>query len=133
MLPCDEVGSQAGFASWVGRLSDDKQCTYWWIVNGDKVLGGIALRHESHPLVSQAGHIGYGIRPSARGQGLATWAVARVVEEAHMLGMEQVLAVCRSHNTASARTIDRQGGVLEETPQESTVLRYWIPTNPPRV
>ncbi|GAB3555451.1 GNAT family N-acetyltransferase [Arthrobacter tumbae] len=133
LLPGDDVKSQAGFAAWVGRLTDDQQCTYWWIVESDKVLGGIALRHESHPLVSQSGHLGYGIRLSARGKGVATWAVARVVEEAHKLGIDEVLAVCQSYNTASAKTIERQGGILDKTSQESAVLRYWIGTSPPRV
>ncbi len=133
LLPDDEVRSPAGFASWVRRLSDDKQCTYWWIVEGDRVLGGIALRHASNPLIPRARHIGYGIRPSARGRGLATWAVGRIVEEARMLGIDRVLAVCEAHNTASARTIERQGGSLDKTSRQSDVLRYWIDTSLPRV
>lgn len=131
LLASDDVTSPLGFASWVTRLLDDEQCTYWWIAEGDEILGGIALRHASHLLIPRAGHIGYGIRPSARGRGLATWAVGQIVEKAHMLGMNQVLAICASSNTASMKTLERQGGVLDETAHESAVRRYWIQTKPP--
>lgn len=132
LLPGDDVASSLGFLSWVERLSDDKQCLYWWITEGNHVLGGIALRHASHPLIPRAGHIGYGIRPSARGRGLATWAVARVLEEAYVLGMNRILAICESDNTASVKTLERQGGTADTAPQEGAVRRYWIETNPPR-
>lgn len=129
LVPTDDVGSPDGFKSWVDRLVTDKHCTYWWITERNDVLGGIALRHSSHPLVPRAGHLGYGIRPSARGRGLAAWAVARTVEQAHILGMERVLAVCEVDNIQSAKTLERQGGELEKTSPQSAVLRYWIKTN----
>jgi predicted acetyltransferase len=47
-------------------------------VEGDRVPGGIAMRHELDDVLLHAGgHIGYGIRPSARRRGLATWALGR--------------------------------------------------------
>ncbi len=66
LAPADDVGSPVGFAAWVTRLIDDAQCTYKWITEDDEVLGGIALRHTFDDHVSWAGHIGFGIRPSAR-------------------------------------------------------------------
>lgn len=124
----DDVVSADSFASWVGRLSNDKHCSYWWITEGEAVLGGIALRHSTHALVPRAGHLGYGIRPSARGRGLATWAVARIVGQARALSMDRILAICEVDNRASAKTLERQGGVLDEASQEGPVLRYWIQT-----
>jgi predicted acetyltransferase len=50
-------------------------CRYWWIVEDGRVLGAIALRHELNERLIQLGHIGYGIQPSARWRGLATWAL----------------------------------------------------------
>jgi predicted acetyltransferase len=82
----------------------------------------------SHELDDRTGHIGYGIRPSARGRGLATWALAAVLEEARRRGMDRVLLVCADENAASTRTIERNGGVLAEvrvTPR-GTTRRYWI-------
>lgn len=128
LLPADEVDSPVGFAAWVARLTGEARCTYRWIVDGETVLGGIALRHGFDDFVSRAGHIGYGIRPSARRRGLATWALGRMLDEARLLGMDRVLVVCEAGNTASAKTIERQGGVLEEA--QATALgsswRYWL-------
>src|SRR4051812_12258889 len=41
----DDVRSPDGFAAWVSRCERDSDCLYRWIVEGDRVLGGIALRH----------------------------------------------------------------------------------------
>ncbi|QGN47262.1 GNAT family N-acetyltransferase [Micromonospora sp. WMMD558] len=125
LLPSDEVDTPAGFAAWVARLADVTppdagrgHCTYRWIVDGDRVLGGIALRHGPDDLVRRIGHIGYGIRPSARRRGLATWALGEMLGEARALGPDRLLVVCAADNVASARTIERHGGVLESV-QES--------------
>jgi hypothetical protein len=75
--PCGEVDSPAGFAARITRLADH-QCTYWWILETGRVLGGIALRHGTSDYLRWAGHVGFGIRPSARGRGLATWAPGRI-------------------------------------------------------
>ena len=88
------------------------------------MLGGIALRHE----LSDLGHIGYGIRPSARRRGLATWALGRMLGEARLLGLDRVLVICAVDNIASAKTIERHGGVLEDVRETElgTARRYWI-------
>lgn len=136
LSPTDEVDSPAGFATWVTRLTDESEqagrapCTYRWIVEDDRVLGGIALRHGFGEFVQSAGHIGYGIRPSARRRGLATWALGRILEEARMLGMEKVLLVCAADNIASIKTIERHGGTLEgiQDTDLGPARRYWIKT-----
>jgi predicted acetyltransferase len=139
LRPSDEVDSPAGFAAWVARLAaqeDTSQppepgrvhCTYRWIMADGQVLGGIALRHEFSDFVWRTGHVGYGIRPSARRRGLATWALGQMLGEARTLGLDRVLIVCEAGNVASAKTIERQGGVLEEVraTELGTVRRYWI-------
>ena len=134
LLPTDEVKSEAGFAVWVARLAEDStQCTYRWIIEGDYVLGGIALRHEFNNVVQWAGHIGFGIRPSARRRGLASWALGRMVKEARVLGMDRLLLVCEAGNNASAKTIERHGGILEDegAGQNSAAWRYWIGVTEP--
>ncbi|MEU1646927.1 GNAT family N-acetyltransferase [Micromonospora zamorensis] len=136
----DEVRSSEGFAAWVTRLADQSDpaqpldaarvpCTYRWIAEDDRVLGGIALRHELNDhLLRVAGHIGYGIRPSARGRGLATWALGRMLAQARALGLDRVLLVCEAGNVASSRTIERCGGVLEGILDTDLgpARRYWI-------
>lgn len=139
LRPSDEVTSPAGFAAWVARLTDQSdpakpldgrvRCTYRWIVEGDEVLGGIALRHELDDfLLRVGGHIGYGVRPSARRRGIASWALGRMLDEARRLGLGRVLVTCEVDNAASARTIMRNGGVLEDIrdTELGTVRRYWI-------
>lgn len=130
LAPADEVDSTAGFAAWTARLADESErATFRWIVEDDRVLGGIALRHEFTDYVRWAGHIGFGIRPSARRRGLATWALGRMLDEARGLGMDGVLVVCATDNVASARTIERLGGVFDEVrdTEHGLVRRYWIP------
>jgi len=124
LAPSDEVDSAAGFAAWIARLNESK-ATFRWIVEDDRVLGGIALRHEFDDYVRWAGHLGFGIRPSARRRGLATWAIDRMLEEAET---DRVLVVCATDNLASARTIERAGGVFEEVrdTEYGPVRRYWI-------
>ena len=132
LLTTDDVDSPAGFAAWVERLAgESERCTYRWIIGGDHVLGGIALRHEGNDILPWAGHIGYGIRPSARRRGLATWALGRMVCEARALGMDRLLAVCEAENRASAKTIERLGGILEDDARHRPVRRYWIGTGEP--
>jgi predicted acetyltransferase len=137
--PSDEVDSSDGFAAWVARLADQSdpaktidvgkhRCTYRWIVECDRVLGAIALRYGRSDYVQWAGHIGYGIRPSARRRGLATWAVGGMLDEARALGLERLLVVCAADNVASVKTIERCGGVLEgiRDTKFGPARRYWI-------
>ncbi len=123
LLATDEVRTPAGFSAWVARLTTDENCTYRWIVEDGVVLGGIALRHGEGEVVRRAGHIGYGIRPAARGRGLGTWALGEMLAEAARRGTDHVVLVCAAGNTASARTIERHGGILENVGE---VRRYRI-------
>jgi len=133
----DDLDSPDGFGSWVqdqlrlthppgGPCPPEQHASPRWIVEDGQVLGGIALRHifdDDH------GHIGYGVRPSARRRGLASWALAQMLNEARgALTVDRVLIVCEADNVASARTIERNGGVLEGVRDGShgAVRRYWI-------
>jgi predicted acetyltransferase len=137
----DDVVSPAGFSAWVTRLisaSDPRtvddptapRCIYRWIVDGDEVLGGIALRHGDSDLIRWAGHVGYGIRPSARRRGHATWALGNILNDARLLGMNRVLLVCDADNKASAATIERNRGLFEsiQVTEHGPARRYWIDT-----
>ena len=141
LRPGDEVRTPAGFADWVARLHRQADpavspaagwvhCSYWWVVESGEVLGAIALRHwlNDH-LLQVGGHIGYGIRPAARGRGLATWAVSQVLPHARALALDRVLITCAVDNAASARVIERSGGVVEDVRGTGSeqVRRYWVP------
>ncbi len=136
----DDVDSPEGFALWVTRLRREADpaippgegrvhATYWWIAESDIYLGAITLRHAlTDFLVRAAGHIGYSVRPSERGRGLATWALRSVLPEARSLGLQRVLVTCDDTNVASARTIENAGGVLEDMrdTELGRTRRYWI-------
>ncbi|MFI6327904.1 GNAT family N-acetyltransferase [Micromonospora chersina] len=62
-----------------------------------------AVRHEDGFGLRVGGHIGYGIRPSARRRGLTTWVLGRMLEEARGVGLHRLLVTCADGNVASAR------------------------------
>ena len=135
--PGDDVHSPEGFAAWVHertRLThpagapcpDEPHGSPRWLVEHGRVLGGFALRHRFDPL---RGHIGYGVRPSTRRRGLAAWALGEMLGEARAaLGVDRVLLVCAVDNVASARTIERNGGVFDDIQDTElgSIRRYWI-------
>ncbi|MBD3940904.1 GNAT family N-acetyltransferase [Microbacterium sp. NEAU-LLC] len=102
--------------------------TVWWIIDDadpSEVLGSIHLRHELNDLLlAEGGHIGYAVRPSARGRGVATAALELCLEEARRRGITRILLVCETDNSLSRRTILSAGGVLENT--HGIFERYWI-------
>ncbi|MFD2764799.1 GNAT family N-acetyltransferase [Micromonospora eburnea] len=140
LQPTDDVDSPEGFADWVGRLRDGADesrplpnglvpALYWWIVEGDEVLGAISLRLRLNDfLLNAGGHIGYGVRPSARRRGVATFALGAALAEAARRGIDPVLVTCDDSNVPSARTIERHGGVLEDVrdTELGRTRRYWI-------
>lgn len=92
-------------------------------------VGAVNIRHRLNAgLLRSGGHIGDGIRPSERGKGLGTSMIALALEECDKLGIKDVLMCCDDDNIASARTIEKNGGVLENkvTDDDRTVRRYWI-------
>jgi predicted acetyltransferase len=106
-------------------------CTYLWITEGPRYVGAIAYRHSLTPyLLNTGGHIGYGVRPSDRGRGAASWALKEMSARlAASPTTDRVLVTCEDSNTASAKTIERCGGVLEDVrvaEDGRNVRRYWI-------
>jgi len=142
----EDVTTPSGFAAWVQRLRDAEHaaeangivpCTYLWITEGTRYVGAIAFRHHLTPaLLNTGGHIGYGVRPSERGRGAASWALQEMCARlAAQEDLERVLLTCDDTNAASARTIERAGGVLEDkrTDADGRLFhRYWIDVSRPQ-
>ena len=78
-------------------------------------------------LLQEGGHIGYSIRPSARGKGLAKEQLRQGLQVAKSKNIKRVLVTCDEDNEASRRTILSAGGVYENTIDRSQ--RYWIDVN----
>ena len=96
----------------------------------DRLLGAVNIRHYlSDALLKEGGHIGDGIRPSERRRGYGTEIVRLALIECLKLGITRVLMTCDKDNVASAKTIIKNGGVLENefvNSEGNVEQRYWI-------
>lgn len=107
--------------------------TVFFLTDGKKILGAIDIRHFLNSgLARYGGHIGYGVRPSRRGKGLAVQMVKLAMPFMRSIGLEKVMICCKKDNGASAKTIINCGGVLEretevfEKGEKMTGQVYWV-------
>lgn len=134
LVEADDVRSLEGFRVFVDRVlaKEASNCddggTFRWIVEDGEVLGGIALRHEYTQDAEALGHVGYGLRPSARGRGLAAAALREMLYLAKARNMDRVALACFVDNVPSVKTIEHCGGVLNRivTTDRGEVGRYTI-------
>lgn len=105
--------------------------TTFWLIDGATFIGRLSLRHELNAnLIRFGGHIGYEIRPTKRQTGYGKLILRLGLVQARQRGLTRVLVTCDDTNLASARIIESNGGVLENTLQiEGRLIatrRYWI-------
>ena len=105
--------------------------TFWLVNAAQEILGVTNIRHELTPALREyGGHIGYGVRPSVRRRGHATELLRLSLVQARRLGINRVRVTCDCDNTASASTILRNGGELDDEVYLDAVghrvRRYWI-------
>jgi predicted acetyltransferase len=102
---------------------------YLWITDGDELVGFLRFTFTLNAnLLELGGHVGYSIRPSRRRQGHASRALGLALERARGRGIDRILVTCDDTNVASARTIESQGGQLEDV--RNGKRRYWIDLQP---
>ncbi len=93
-------------------------------------VGAVNIRHYLNDfLLMNGGHIGDGVRPSERRKGIATKMIGLALLECKKLGIEKVLMVCDKDNIGSAKSIQNNGGILEnEVADDEGIIeqRYWI-------
>ncbi|MCL2415291.1 MAG: GNAT family N-acetyltransferase [Defluviitaleaceae bacterium] len=104
--------------------------TYFGMHNGE-IIGTIQIRHKlNEHLMQSGGHIGYGIRPSERRKGYATQMLKLALDRCREMGIGAVLITCDKQNTASAKTIIKNGGIFEDEFVDihdgNTMQRYWV-------
>jgi len=97
-----------------------------------ELVGRASLRFELNEFFAErGGHVGYGVAPTQRRKGYASEILRQSLIILRAEGVERVLVTCGSDNVASARTIEKNGGVYESTvspaPDDPTeIRRYWI-------
>ena len=92
-------------------------------------VGAVNIRHYlNERLLLNGGHIGDGVRPSERRKGIATRMIGLALLECKKLGIQEVLMVCDKDNIGSAKSIQNNGGILENEVIVDGVVeqRYWI-------
>ena len=101
--------------------------TFLFGFDGTRIVGRVSIRHELNDfLLREGGHIGYVVVPEFRRRGYATAMLRRSLEiSRHDLGIDRVLLTCDDDNVASIRTIEKNGGVLENI-GTGPRRRYWI-------
>jgi predicted acetyltransferase len=131
----DELRDAEVFAAWVQLLLNFERGenlpegfvpgTSRWVAQDGRLVGFLSIRHDLNDNLREVGgHIGYAIRPSERRKGYATAATALALDDCRRRGIDRVLVTCDDTNVASARVIERNGGVLEDI--RGVKRRYWI-------
>ena len=105
---------------------------HFWMVAEAAFIGRVSVRHALNERLRRfSGHIGHEVRPSCRGCGFGHRALALGVAHLAARGVGEALLTCWDENAASARIIERAGGVMEDViprPEQPGALlrRYWV-------
>jgi predicted acetyltransferase len=106
--------------------------TFLFAFDRSRIVGRVAIRHRLNEfLLRVGGHIGYVVVPEFRRQGYATAMLRGSIDIAYRsLGITRVLVTCDDDNLGSIRTIEKNGGVLENVVTGPDLgkpkRRYWI-------
>lgn len=105
------------------------KATIFFLVDDERILGAIHLRHELNDfLLNTGGHIGYGVRKSERHKGYGHKMLSLLLTKLKALDYTKVLLTCDDDNLSSSKTIEKNGGILENKIMYEGKLnrRYWI-------
>ena len=108
--------------------------TFLFAFVDERIVGRVSIRHRlTDALTHVGGHVGYVVVPEFRRRGYATVMLRLALDIAgEQLGIDRVMVSCDDDNVGSIRTIERNGGTLENVvagPDSGpSTRRYWIDT-----
>jgi RimJ/RimL family protein N-acetyltransferase len=116
-----DVGAVGGFLRATASSGEQQPFGYYRITRlaDGRAVGGIGFKGQPD---GGRVEIGYGLAPSARGQGYAAEAVVALLAVATAHGLSRVIADTTLDNIASQRTLTRAGFRLVDTDEE---LHYY--------
>jgi len=126
------------YESWLEKITSAKtasltgwvDCSTYFAVMDDRIIGTTQIRHTLNDVLRHdGGNVGYGVRPSERRRGYATKILALALEKCRESGIEKVLITCLKENAGSAKTIMKNGGVLDSEfidEHGDASQRYWV-------
>ncbi len=130
----------AGFVSFINSQSKGLNLlkgyvphTIFWLVEDEKFLGTLSIRHKLTPHLKKiGGHIGYEIAKKFQGRGYGKLILKLGLKKARNLGIKKALLTCDVTNVRSKKVIEGNGGKAitpvnqgKGTPKK---LRYWLKT-----
>lgn len=125
---------------WIQKAERRETCSPNWVPDTQfvtvrhsdgRIVGMLDIRHElNEACLNLFSNIGYSVRHSERSKGYATIQLGLAKMVCKSMGMEKILISCHKENFASAKTIFRNGGVLENEVVDQrngeVLQRYWI-------
>lgn len=133
--------ARRGFGSYLEQLAAHEQglglppgwvrSALWGAFDDGTLVGRTCIRFElNEHLLAVGGHIGYAVRPAHRRRGHATEILRLSLAQLAQRNIDSALVTCRVDNLGSVRTIESNGGVLENVIEASDgpTRRYWVPT-----
>lgn len=132
--------NMADWYDWIRKAEHKDTCPAGWVPdtqyicvrNRDgRIVGMLDIRHElNEACLNLFGNIGYSVRASERRKGYASAMLAMAKDVCRSMGIAKILVSCHKENTASARTIQKNGGILENEVTDhrngEVLQRYWI-------
>jgi predicted acetyltransferase len=106
--------------------------TFLFAFVGTRIVGRASIRHSLNQFLErEGGNIGYVVVPEFRRQGHATTILRLALQIAReKCGVDRLLVTCDDDNVASIRTIEKNGGILENVvigpDLDKPIRRYWI-------
>lgn len=104
---------------------------FWFISESGTIVGTGRIRPTlNERFMRRGGHAGFDVRPALRRNGYGSYILGFLLRELRALGLDRALVTCADSNLASARVIEKNGGILENAAFDArtgeNVRRYWI-------